>query len=107
MNDLTDMDWGWWPFLHLRPRREDYIDLRLLFRMCLHYGPIIALAFIGIDLAADDPVSIPTIVGYAIGCPLIFFVMYLISFAYFWNRRADRLRTAASGQSTGGATKIK
>ncbi|MBI4814870.1 MAG: hypothetical protein HY791_01350 [Deltaproteobacteria bacterium] len=90
-NRLTDMDWGWWPFLHLRPRPERPMTSAHVAKMSLHFGPIL-----GLFLAAllPNPSGIGkvswTALHLALAC-LYFFVFYRLTFAYCWNRRADRL----------------
>ena len=62
MNGLTDMDWGWWPVVSLRPPKDKDID-----------------NFSGTAL-----------VLYLLFGVIGFFILYKCMFAYFWNRRARR-----------------
>lgn len=92
MNELTDMDWGWWPFLSLRPPRDQEMDNLLLLKMSLCFGsalgPIAFLFFSLVGLVRPTWEDLLRLlwVGW-----LVFYVLYKFTFAYFWNRRARRL----------------
>ncbi len=83
MNWLTDMDWGWWPFLFLRPAKDMKITMLQLAKMSLCFGTVI-----GIILA----LVLRSFWGIPMGI-ISFFILYGVTFAYFWNRRAHRLQT--------------
>ena len=40
MNGLTDMDWGWWPVLFLRPPKDKDMDNLMLLRLTLGCGSV-------------------------------------------------------------------
>lgn len=92
MNRLTDLDAGWWPFLHLRPGRSELMDNRFLARAAIGYGFVFGLLVYGwyvyIGFLPLSPV-------WPIACVLVaaafFFVVYKYTFAVSWNRRAVRL----------------
>ncbi len=98
MNTLTDMDWGWWPFLFLRPAKDVEITTLHLAKMSLYYGPItgIFLSFVlGVlwaSLVAPLVVLFLLILASILFGVISFFIGYGITFAYFWNRRARRLQ---------------
>lgn len=102
VNRLTDMDWGWWPFLHLRPNRDQDIDDRLLARMSLYYGSTYGAVLAGyFALHGTGPFTFWHFVRVVVFFMVAFFVFYRITFAYYWNRRAARLRArAGSGSET-------
>jgi hypothetical protein len=92
MNRLSDVDAGWWPFLHLRPARHQRMETRWLAGMALRYGlPFGAVVYGWYVFIGFLPLSI----GWAATCVLaavaFFFVVYRCTFAVAWNRRAERL----------------
>ena len=97
MNGLTDMDWGWWPVLFLRPPKDKDMDNLMLLRLTLGCGSVVgALFLLAIVVRATETLTVGDIVTFIIFCMLLgwllFFVFYKMTFAYFWNRRARRLR---------------
>ena len=100
MNWLTDMDWGWWPVVSLRPQKKQDIDNSVLLKISPVFGtatgliPLLCFSFLHmVTITATKVASF-----YALGC-VIFFVGYKFSFAYFWNRRARRFRSQAQQES--------
>lgn len=45
MNNLTDMDWGWWPLIKMRPPKDQFIDNALLLKITPFFGTQAALLF--------------------------------------------------------------
>jgi ABC-type uncharacterized transport system permease subunit len=95
MNRLTDMDAGWWPFLHLRPEQDQEMDNAKLLHMSIYFGPfygvILALA---ISFALGSFSAVASLACVA-ATTLYFFFAYKFTFALFWNRRARRLKREA------------
>jgi hypothetical protein len=107
MNALTDMDWGWWPVVSFRPPKDGEIDNRVLLKISPIFGSAAGFLILVIRVlerrAAVTPASV--IVHLLIGI-VGFFVVFKFTFAYFWNRRAKRLRnsqTRATGNENGSA----
>jgi hypothetical protein len=97
MNWLTDMDWGWWPVLFLRPPQDKDMDNRVLLKMTLFSGSVVGLLFLLVVVfGATEALTLSDVIFAIILCLLagwvLFFVVYKLTFAYFWNRRARRLR---------------
>jgi hypothetical protein len=92
MNYLTDMDWGWWPVLSLRPSKNKDIDNLVLFKLTLLFGTLCGLIIWLVNIWITKVVtwSVSAII-FLIGWSL-FFLLFKFTFAYFWNRRANRLR---------------
>ena len=92
MNRLTDMNSGWWPFLHLRPSPNQEMDNRILLRMALHFGPFYGsiLALVLIFQSQSGFPLVPVVASIA-AVTVYFFLSYKFTFAVFWNRRARRL----------------
>lgn len=91
LNRLTDMDWGWWPFLFLRPLQDELIDTRRVAKMTLYFGPMFSIILIFYS-AMRGPVSLADALATAIYMCVFFFVWYRLTFAVAWNRRARRLQ---------------
>jgi len=93
MNSLTDMDWGWWPVLFLRPPKDKDIDNIVLLKMTSFFGPVTGLLVFLVRLKRMASVTAAGIALHVLlGC-VLFFLMYKVTFAVFWNRRARRLRS--------------
>jgi hypothetical protein len=83
MNWLSDQDWGWWPFLFLRPKKHEDMSTPEVAKMSFYYG--IPLGLIFYIIFRDFQWFLAGIV--------LFFVLFRLTFAMAWNRRARRLRT--------------
>jgi hypothetical protein len=100
MNWLTDMDWGWQPVVSWRPPKDRDIDSRLIFKLSLLFGCIPSLIVtLGFALEhmrtltrSQDMILAIWGCGFIVLAPVFFFVVYKFTFAWFWNRRARRLR---------------
>jgi hypothetical protein len=98
MNRFTDIDAGWWPFLHLRPARSERMDNRCLARMALHYGIPVGLLVYGWYVHVGFvPLSVLWAAMCVVAAVAFLFVGYKYTFAVAWNRRADQLRRQARG----------
>ena len=96
MNRLTDMDSGWYPFLFLKPKQNQLMNTKYVFKMSLYYGPFFGLLmYIGI-WAIDKEFIITHLLIAVAYVTTAFFIGYRITFAYFWNKRAKRLQSNAS-----------
>jgi hypothetical protein len=91
VNDVTDHDPAWWPFLWIRPDKHAPLTFARLVAMALLYGVpagaawtcVLALARPSLWAAAP-----PAVAGFA----TLFFVFAAAIVRPMWNRRADRLR---------------
>jgi len=105
MNRLTDMDWGWWPVLFLRPPKDKDMDNLVLLKMTLFGGSVVGVLFLLIVIiGATEALTPEDIISDIIFCLLLgwvlFFAVYKMTFAYFWNRRARRLRSHQAKDET-------
>ncbi len=91
MNKLTDMDWGWWPFLSLKPKQTEHITSGLLFKMTIYYGLTYGVLIYFITMPKEEHFSMIDFVVFMFIVFVVFFILYKFTFAYYWNRRADRL----------------
>ena len=94
MNGLTDMDWGWWPVVSLRPPKDKDIDNKVLFQISLVFGSVLGLILFFLrEVRHRTPFSATSLVLYLLLGVIAFFIFYKVTFACFWNRRARRLRS--------------
>jgi hypothetical protein len=101
MNYLTDIDAGWWPFVRLRPARHERMDNARLLKIALHFGPLYGLLVFAWYVFIE---FVPLSALWAAVCVLVsvafLFIAYKVTFAIYWNRRAERLqRDGQEGKS--------
>jgi hypothetical protein len=95
MNWLSDKDRAWWPLVSMRPPKNTNIDDFLLLKITCFFGPATAVLMFIPSIGMLEAVTLKLIViVMALACSG-FFVGYKLTFAYFWNRRARRLRADA------------
>jgi hypothetical protein len=96
MNRLTDMDWGWWPFVSLRPAKNQKMTSARVAKMAIYFGGLYgALLYLALILPGNG-FSYFDATAYIVCLVFFFFVFYRFSFAYFWNKRARRLQDDTS-----------
>jgi hypothetical protein len=94
MNSLTDMDWGWWPVVSMRPPKDRDIDVRVLAKISPIFGSTMGLlAFLLLVIQRTVTFNITGLFVYVVLGVVAFFILYKFTFAYFWNCRARRLRS--------------
>ena len=86
LNWLTDMDWGWWPLLHLRPAKSEFINNSVLLKLTPVFGTMASI----IALLPNWPFSVQFGISVFVACWISFFIVYKFTFALAWNRRAKR-----------------
>jgi hypothetical protein len=97
VNDFSDRDWSWWPFLWLRPERDAHLSLGRIVSLSVLYGvPSSVLMGFGASLMRTPSVS--ELVFTAVVFPLLFLFTGSVVVAPMWNRRADRLRARSSSR---------
>ena len=100
VNEVSDKDWSWWPFLWLRPEKDAHLSLGRIASISVLYGvPASVLSELGIKL--QYAASVPELVGIGLLFPLMFFCFGSVVVAPMWNRRAERL-TARRAAGFGG-----
>jgi hypothetical protein len=97
VNEVSDRDWAWWPFLWLRPEKHQHLSLLRVASISLLYGvPASVLTELAIKL--QYAATIPELVATSLFFPLLFLFSGSVFVAPMWNRRADSLRARrASG----------
>ena len=91
VNEVSDRDWSWWPFIWLRPEQHVDLSLARVVALAVLYGvpSSILMAFAVCLFRAP---SIPELAQAATSFPLLFLFVGSVVVAPMWNRRADRLR---------------
>ena len=92
MNKLTDMNWGWWPFLFLRPKKTEYMTSKIVAKMSLYYGLTYGFFIYIITIPKMEKFNMLEALIFLLIVCIAFFIIYRLSFAYFWNRRVDEIR---------------
>lgn len=87
LNWLSDMDWGWWPVVALRPKRSEDIDSAVVLKLTPIFGSFTAMVPILTRLMSP---AMALVLGW-----ITFFVVYRLTFAIAWNARARVLRDEA------------
>jgi hypothetical protein len=93
LNWVSDQDRQWWPFVFLRPDPEERMSSRRVAVLSLLLGIFFGmLANVAVALTASPAVPRPSGFFFPLFTALGFFVFFRATFAYSWNRRAERLR---------------
>ncbi len=89
-NWLNDLDSEWWPFQFLRPETHEKLTTQRVMLLAVLYGVFAglfgnAIAALGGKAGALNPFLLP------LSATLGFFIVFRVTFAFCWNRRAERL----------------
>jgi hypothetical protein len=87
-NRLSDLDWGWWPFLGLRPSKDTPMSTAYVFRLSAAFGAFYAPTLFLLLALAGAPLALTSIAGAVAASVLGFFGVYRFTFAIAWNQRA-------------------
>ena len=91
INEISDKDWSWWPFLWLRPAQDARMSLKRVTAISLLYGvPFSGLMMLA--LRRIDGVAAQQQLVAAIVFPMMFLLVGSTVIGPMWNRRAERLR---------------
>jgi hypothetical protein len=97
VNELSDADHAWWPFLFLRPApRERFSSMRVV-ALAILYGVLPALGANVVARATGDHARTLHPLFFPLATPLLFFALFRFTVAACWNRRADRLARGMRG----------
>ena len=87
-NWISDLDREWWPFLFLRPARDQRFSTRRVALLAILYGVFAGmLANVVLVLAGErmhHAHTLPSVLT------IVFFALYRLTFAAAWNRRVER-----------------
>ena len=97
INEISDKDWSWWPFLWLRPEKHDRFSLRRVVAIAILYGlPCSGLVCLLLRrLAPHAPYATQALFAAALVFPLMFLFIGSVVVGPMWNRRAARIRARA------------
>ena len=94
VNEISDRESSWWPFLWLRPAKHAELSLTRIALLSVLYG-LPCSALMSVVLSVCRP-SVPSeIVTTAFAFPLLFLFCGSVIVAPMWNRRAARVRARA------------
>jgi len=90
VNEITDKDRSWWPFLWLKPAQHERMSLRRLVSIAILYGLPCggALALLA---WAMTPNPAREVVAPIVGFPTFLLFVGTVIVGPMWNRRAERL----------------
>ncbi len=94
VNELNDADHAWWPFLFLRPGREERMTSRRVAALAGLYGVgagLLVNVLIRLGLGGSEPSPLLFPLAATVG----FFALFRLTFAACWNRRAERVARGA------------
>jgi hypothetical protein len=92
INEISDRDWSWWPFLWLRPEKHAQLSLARIVSLAVLYG-LPCSVLMGVATSVLRTPSTPELLFTAFAFPLLFLFSGSVLVAPMWNRRAERLRT--------------
>lgn len=88
INEVTDKDWSWWPFLWLRPEPHERLTLPRLALIALLFGvPCGALMALALSFAGPSAHASFFLAAF----PTLLFFVATTLVGPAWNRRAERL----------------
>jgi len=95
INAVSDMDREWWPFGFLRPPRSTRMSSLRVACLAVLYGVFVGMlanVMVAISIGVGNRSAFTMPLSTSLG----FFIVYRLTFAYFWNRRAERLAAERS-----------
>ncbi|HEX6272541.1 MAG TPA: hypothetical protein VFZ53_05860 [Polyangiaceae bacterium] len=99
LNTVNDHDGQWWPFVFLRPEQEERMTSLRVAALSLLLGMFFGmLANVVVALTSSPLVPRPHVLLFPLATALGFFVIFRVTFAYSWNRRAARLRARSGAE---------
>jgi hypothetical protein len=91
VNEVSDKDWSWWPFLWLRPEKHASMTLARLFFASFLFGlPCGGLSSLAFAFVRPDAHDVAPFLALAF--PMLLFFVASALVGPMWNRRAERLR---------------
>jgi hypothetical protein len=89
-NHVTDRDTEWWPFAFLRPEKEQPLSTFRVAALSVLYGLPTGLLMVLMDRVSVHEITADKAGAFVLCVCVGFFTLYRFTFAYFWNRRAER-----------------
>ncbi len=97
-NWVSDVDWGWWPFLSWRPSQKDDFKTVLVLKLTAItelYALVFFVLFINLTGKIIDWVYFGI---FLVMVWVLSFLTFKFLFAPAWNRRARRLQNENAGK---------
>ena len=91
-NKLSDKKLIWWPFLFLKPRPDEAIELPRIFKMALCFGTYGHVVFLIKSLIQGGPFIYRDLILGQLYWVVGFYCWFLLVTSLMWNKRARRLR---------------
>src|SRR3954452_23284009 len=91
VNEISDRDWSWWPFLWLRPDKHVELTLARIMSLSVLYG-LPCSVLMGVASSILRAPSLAETVFTVFAFPMLFLFAGSALVAPMWNRRAKRLR---------------
>ena len=92
-NRISDTDFVWFPFLKLKLKPEQPLTFLHRLKMTIAFGLYSGVANLLRKLLMSQPISIESVLMTFAKATIFFFLWFNFVTAYFWNRRAQRLKT--------------
>ncbi len=89
-NSVSDLDREWGPFLFLRPARTERMTSWRVMGLAALYGVMTGMLMNAVARVAGQGRDLNLLL-LPTGATLGFFLLYRLTFAVCWNRRAERL----------------
>jgi hypothetical protein len=90
-NDLTASEGQWWPFGFLRPEPDERYSTWRVAALAVLQGLPAGLFLILVSTAARHGASPSRLALFLVTVCTVLFSINRVTWAYFWNRRAERL----------------
>lgn len=98
LNHLSDLDWGWWPFLRIRPERNQAMSWSCLALMSIVYRTL-AAALATIFFPAISAIASPRTIAILAGSIAALLLGSATAFRWAWNARASSLNELGKPRS--------
>src|SRR4051812_32574269 len=90
VNDVSDLDREWGPFVFLRPARTERMTSWRVMALAALYGVMAGMVANLVARMTAEGRGL-NVLFFPFAATLGFFVIYRLTFAVCWNRRAERL----------------
>jgi len=99
LNAMNDSDQGWWPFLGMRPAKDQPLADTRVATLAAAYGAMFGVIFNFFAAAFQYELLSRTPWIAPMAMIMMLFLSYRFLFAWAWNRRASRMVTVRAMRS--------
>jgi len=89
-NGLADKNFIWFPFVFLRPKKEERITFILTLKLTIYFGTYTFCFYLIRIMLFDDQLSLTKSLEFLSKTYILFFFHFNLITAFFWNKRAAR-----------------